>query len=118
MSVNAFNMDLNRLAKDLGIETDKVVRKVTFQLWNGITLNTPVDTGRARGNWNLSEDNADTSINKGATSVQSYSEPTGKKAIYITNSLPYIQALEKGSSKQAPTGMVEITMNNVGSSLG
>ena len=118
MSVSAFNMDLNRLAKDLGLETDKVVRKVTLQLWNGITLKTPVDTGRARGNWNLSESNADTTINESATSVQSYREPTGKKAVYITNSLPYIQALEKGSSKQAPTGMVEITMNNVGSSLG
>ncbi len=118
MSVGTFNADLNRIAKDLGIETDKVVRKVTLELWNGITLKTPVDTGRARGNWNLSEGDANTSVNKGATSIQSYREPTGKKAIYITNSLPYIQALEKGSSKQAPTGMVEITTNNVGSSLG
>ena len=118
MSVSAFNMDLNRLAKDLGIETDKVVRKVTLQLWNGITLKTPVDTGRARGNWNLSEGSADTSVNEGATSVQSFKEPTGKKAVFITNSLKYIQTLEKGSSKQAPKGMVQITMNNVGSNLG
>ncbi len=118
MSVSTFNMDLNRLAKDLGLETDKVVRKVTLQLWNGITLKTPVDTGRARGNWNLTEGSADTSVNEGATSVQAYSEPTGKKSVYITNSLPYIQALEKGSSKQAPKGMVELTMNDVGSNLG
>ena len=125
MSVNAFNMDLNRLAKDLGIETDKVVRKVTFQLWNGITLKTPVDTGRAKGNWNMSVGRKDTSTNDNATSTpqgQPAKKPflikgSGVSVIYITNSLPYIYALEHGHSQKASAGMVAVTVNEVRASL-
>ncbi len=38
---------------------------------------------------------------------------SGKRPIYITNNLPYISKLENGSSKQAPNGMVNLTMNEV-----
>jgi hypothetical protein len=113
MSIESFDKDIQKFAKKSGLEVDKVVKKVVLQAWRGVTLKTPVDTGRARGNWNLSEGSIDGSINNSATTIKAYREPKGKKDVYITNSLPYIGLLEKGSSKQAPKGMVSTTMNEI-----
>jgi len=41
----------------------------------------------------------------------------GDETIYITNNLPYICKLEYGSSKQAPNGMVGLTMNNISNNI-
>lgn len=113
MSIGSFDSDIKKFAKKAGLEVDTVVRKVTLQAWNGVTRKTPVDTGRAKGNWNMAEGSMNTTVNKGATQVQTYKKFSGKKDIYITNSLPYIMALEKGSSQQAPKGMVDVTMNEI-----
>jgi len=113
MSIYSFDRDIKKFAKQSGLEVDKVVQKVVLQAWNGVTKKTPVDTGRARANWNLSEGNMDTSVNKHATTIKPFSKTSGKKDVYISNSLPYINLLEKGSSKQAPKGMVELTMNEI-----
>lgn len=38
----------------------------------------------------------------------------GSAAIFLTNNLPYIERLERGWSKQAPTGMVALTVAEFG----
>jgi len=117
MSIQSFDADIKKFAKKAGLEVDKVVRSVVLHAYRGVTLKTPVDTGRARANWNISEGEMNTSVNKNATQIQPFRKPTGKRDVYITNSLPYIMLLEKGSSKQAPQGMVDITMNEIRSSF-
>lgn len=94
------------------------VRKVAIDITSSVILKTPVDTGRARGNWQVQ-------INSPITSTLDVNDKTGATTIgtatntlanykagdiYITNNLPYIIKLEQGSSKQQPAGMVAITI--------
>lgn len=115
MTVATFKMDLSKFAKHLDVEVEKVVRKISFEIYNGITQKTPVDTGRAKANWNIGFQNPNLKVDMKKTTFTPVSIPKGKgkHAIFITNNLPYIAMLENGSSKQAPTGMVAITMNDV-----
>ncbi len=121
----SFDKDLVNFSKRTGVELDKTVRKIALELYDGVTKKTPVDTGRAKGNWNMSVGRKDISVNNSATSTpqgQSAKRPilikgAGEKPIYITNSLPYIYALEHGHSQKASAGMVAITVNEVRVSL-
>ncbi len=111
---------------------DKVVlvqKKLAFQILEGIVNMTPVDTGRARGNWQVTigapsaavdENRFDKAgggtISAGAAVISSL---TDLGAIYITNNLPYILPLERGhSQRQAPSGMVQVTLDRVSAQLG
>jgi hypothetical protein len=115
----SFDKDLVNFSKRTGVELDKTVRKIALELYDGITAKTPVDTGRAKGNWNMSVGKKNTKVNVMAKGKQGVSlkKGDGEKPIYITNSLPYINTLENGSSKQASAGMVDITVNEVRASL-
>ena len=87
-----------------------------------VKLKTPVDTGHAQNNWLLNVGSPDTGgtvsqagvatdvfAARNADALANY--PEGKyPAIYIQNNLPYILALEYGYSKQAPAGMVAVTV--------
>lgn len=103
-------------AKD---KQDLVVRKVALDLYRSLAMKSPVDTGRFRGNWQVG-------VSTVNTTVDSPVDPSGEAAIaraeaaltnvkvggviYLTNSLPYAKPLEYGHSKQAPGGMVRITV--------
>jgi len=118
MSVASFQLDLKKFAKQLDLDLELVTRKIAFDLYTDITQMTPVDTGRAKANWNIGFRNINTQItdNTVFTPVD-IPKGAGKHAIYITNHLPYIGVLENGSSKQAPSGMVKVSMNNLKSRL-
>ena len=54
----------------------------------------------------------------GANAKGSVGRITGKgDVIYITNNVDYINELDKGSSQQAPNGMVSLTINEVQAQL-
>lgn len=96
-----------------------VARDVAFQLAESVILKTPVDTGQARGNWEpgINTIPLETFLNRlspsGAESVNRAKQIIAGLKIgdefSIANSLNYIQLLEDGSSKQAPSGMMRIT---------
>jgi len=93
-----FALDIEKFSKDAGLEINLVVRKISLDAYTRVTKKTPVDTGRARANWNLSVGNIDDTTTQ---SVMQKSPMLPKntgltKAIYITNSLPYINRLEHG----------------------
>ena len=114
MSVASFNVDLNKFAKSMNIELETVVRKLAFEVYKGVTQKTPVDTGRAKANWMLGYGSINSTITNNTTfTLVQPPKGSGKRPIYITNNLPYISKLENGSSKQAPNGMVNLTMNEV-----
>jgi hypothetical protein len=81
-------------------------------------MGTPVDKGRARGNWNVGVNEIDRSVNEdrldpgGGTSVRAGQAKiladfhVGDVA-FVTNGLPYIPDLEDGSSSQAPEGWIK-----------
>jgi hypothetical protein len=93
---------------------DRIVRGLTIELFASVVRDTPVDTGRARGNWQTSVENAPAveveRLDKSGGSaiaeiVSTTPAKVGSKTL-LTNNLPYIRSLEEGSSKQAPAGMV------------
>jgi len=107
----SFDVDLSRFTKDMGLELDTVVRKVALDAHNRVTQKTPVDKGRAKANWNVGTGAVDYTTSE-STTIQrpTLNKGDGKRPVYITNNLPYIHKLEQGSSKQAPSGMVAVTM--------
>ena len=122
----SFDSDIRRFSKTTGVAIDKAVRKIAFDAFAMVTKKTPVDTGRAKGNWNISAGSVNKSINETATSTgqgrpatnpMNVKKGDGVKPIYITNSLDYIQNLEDGTSQKAPNGMVAITVNEIRASL-
>lgn len=128
-----WSLDMSAYAKKKGVEIKEIRKIFAFMLYSSIVKKTPVDTGRARGNWNISVGNPDGSTDPSKTSAQYKSasgvpEPKGDESIYISNNLPYIETLEYGGypnppksgtgktvngfSKQAPNGMVGVTLAN------
>lgn len=96
-------------------EIEDIIRKSVFDLTNSIIMDTPVDTGRARGNWFVSFDNPINSeldnLDKNGTSTISKAQSKIinnpiPQVYWIQNNLPYILRLEYGWSKQSPAGMV------------
>lgn len=100
------------------IETnaDAVTRKVALAVDSAVVIATPVDTGRARSNWQVNlggpasgtrgalDQTGQAAIAEGRTEIAKY---RGGSAIHITNNLPYIGRLNDGWSAQAPSGFVE-----------
>lgn len=90
-----------------------------------VVQKSPVDTGRFKGNWNLSIGSADNSttqtvdtgggatIARANTAISAYSQIDGFPAIVISNNLPYGPRLEGGYSGQAPNGMVALTIAEI-----
>lgn len=144
-NLREFSKAMKTRAKNLGDNVPDLVRKTALAIDVAVTQATPVDTGRARANWQIGLGSAPT----GVVSVSSGTRPRVKGmnkkerkksirswrsardaaagvaaqealknaqsvlaaykggAIYIRNNLPYIGALNRGHSRQAPAGFVQ-----------
>ena len=123
-SLRAFELSLDKFINEtVPADIAKLQKTVALQILTGVVLRTPVDTGRARGNWQLTLDapvfdlsnseiprNAEGRITAGAVVLRDI-KPFS--VTYIQNNVPYIVALEEGHSKQAPAGMVAVTFAQV-----
>lgn len=108
-----FGADLQRAAEVLGVETAREAAvSLALTLHSKVSLKTPVDTGRARANWFLAEGAPRIATTESVT-PEAPPALTGKSVIYLTNSLPYIVPLEYGHSKQAPVGMLRVSIAEV-----
>lgn len=139
-----FNLQLDQFAKRVRLSGTTVAKRVAFDVFGRIVRRTPVDTGRARASWNISTNQADRSVvgevrtrlksgthapkglqqravksavnalqNKNLMGLQVKSGDT----IWISNNLPYIVKLEEGHSKQAPAGMVAVSLAEVDTAM-
>jgi hypothetical protein len=122
-----------------GGKADQVVRKVVLDVGRSVVLKTPVGDpdywqspppkgyvgGHARGNWShtagrfISPDDLPKELEEidasGAKSINRISRSCKLKGAaglihFISNSVPYINRLEDGYSRQAPNGMVGLTI--------
>lgn len=97
-------------------------KKIALDALRSIVLRTPVDTGRARGNWQVTIDVPAEGVmdEVDGGGMATVSKGTGAlgglgpyRVVWLTNNVPYIGELEKGSSTQAPTGMVALTITEM-----
>jgi len=101
---------LEQLAAVMQKKVDVVVRESTFAIFNAIVLQSPVDTGRFRANWNISANVPKTHYDESRTSNSALqmslqwvqrSSPVGG-VVYIANGLPYAAVLEYGGYPNPP----------------
>lgn len=110
------------IADELAEEIDAEVRAVSLNLLTGLTRVTPVDTGRARGNWFVGIDRPVRTIDQFRQARQAIIDGVatindivnGKyRTVIISNNLPYIEKLNSGHSTQAPKKFVEKEIDRV-----
>lgn len=100
----------------------KVMQIATVEFYRQVIISTPVDTGRARHGWNITIQSPSLTVPpEGKYSMPNIEEHglstiisvTPEQVIYITNRVPYIEDLNKGSSQQAPARFVELAAERV-----
>jgi len=106
---------------DYSRNLDEVIRRSALEVGRRIIDRTPIKTGKARSNWNISLGAPDITTRDATAEhylhgAEDLPQPgVGKLSVYdeipvmISNSLPYAPKLERGSSTQSPSGMVRIT---------
>jgi len=133
MNLTEFNAQMHNFTKLFEPRVTKsLIQKIALDLWKEIISRTPVDTGRARANWQLDENYSATSTFKdfgksSGTPKTGTPPPYGSgphdpvipdispaHAYEIFNNLVYIERLEQGHSKQsAPNAMVAGSLQNL-----
>jgi hypothetical protein len=109
------------VAADVEPAVDDTLRKVALVANQTVIMATPVDTGRARANWQISIDTeltgeVDSTDAQGALARnQEVIRGYRNGAIILQNNVPYIGALNNGSSAQAPAGFVEKALQTAAS---
>jgi len=122
--VSDYGADIRRFMAGASREQASVAtRAVSLRVLSGVVLRTPVDTGRARANWQASvgqggrgevdaeDKGGGATIERGAAAI---GQQRGFEQVVLENNLPYIGKLEDGSSRQAPDGMVANTLAALG----
>lgn len=116
-----FAADLKKICDRAGDKAELVVRRAALDIGGQLIDRSPVDTGRFKNNWQTGIGGIDSSTSaspdasgapartKLAASIDAW---IPGRSIWITNSLPYAYRLETGWSKQAPSGMVRLTVQN------
>lgn len=95
-----WNLDIEKWCGKSAERMAGIKKTFAFMLYSSIVKKTPVDTGRARANWNISAGSPDLSVSdetdKGFKNPKSVPDAPGDTPIYISNNLPYISTLEFG----------------------
>lgn len=109
-----FERAVERFGIEALVRVDKVRRASILELFSLVIDETPVDTGRLRGNWQ-------TSLNSPIMGTTDRLDRGGNAAkaealanlgalvdiVFMSNNLPYAERIEyEGYSRQAPAGMV------------
>lgn len=117
----SFSGDIGSFVRKATEAHNKITRVATLELFSGIIRATPVDTGRARGNWQASVgapvagelEREDKAGSAAIADAEKNTPPGAGQMTYLANNLPYIEDLERGSSTQAPEGMVRKNVDRV-----
>jgi len=115
-TLDQFAVNIRKRGQAVPRGVDLIVKKVSGAALAAVVTATPVDTGRARGGWQVglglapsgrtSEDRAGAStIAKGTSTI---SRRGTEQTVFISNNVEYIGFLNDGSSAQAPADYVGI----------
>jgi hypothetical protein len=118
-----FHKALKKFKVDSLEKAEAVFQKVALDMSRRIIMRTPVDTGRARANWqagvNARPSTSAVSVDKSGRQTTSAVKGTASElkvgdVFSLVNNVAYIVPLEFGHSKKAPHGMVRITVAEFG----
>lgn len=122
MSAKQFAFELDKAKLDTDEKISDAISLIAMFCLRGIVRKSPVDTGRFRSNWqvsknvprttqlNLTKETQAATIARGQRTIETF-DLKNDSMIIIQNNLPYANRLENGWSKQAPNGMVGLTVN-------
>lgn len=125
-----FDRSLDEFADSLGLEVVTVQKKLAFDIFGDVVAGTPVLTGRAMNNWNVSVGSPDhdtTEEGGSASAIASLKQSAALRelaalapgqTVWLSNSLDYIIPLSEGSSQQAPNGWIDRAVFNNLNALG
>lgn len=129
-NLDAFAKRMNRIAVQVESNVEEAVKDCAEAVTRTVIEATPADTGKAKSNWivaldvpasteksafipgfvgSTAEANSQAAIGLGMEVIQKY-KVSQNRSINITNSLPYIGALNDGHSTQAPAAFVRIAV--------
>lgn len=126
-----FGRQLQAFAEKTEVTVDEAFRGIVIELFSSIIADTPVDQGRARGNWQTSVGSPKSGVvnrlddtgmvgsmtarSTGGAIAEVFSTQMGiGDVVWLSNNLPYIGRLEyENWSGQAPHGMVRKNMARV-----
>lgn len=101
---------------------DQTVRAITYALFAEVIDRTPVDTGRLKGNWQVSQGapvggTVEITDKDGGTTKTKVAVGMGGwgSVTYLTNNLPYAYRIEYDgwSHTKAPAGMVRVSFARI-----
>ncbi len=122
-----FTLEIDKFVDDVPKKLLTLKQKLALEALRRLVLRTPAATGHARANWQVTigtptagviaggDPSGAATIADGSGKILAVVEPFGQ--IWISNNVPYIETLEKGSSSQAPNGMVAVTFADIQSIL-
>lgn len=116
-NIRQFNQFMRNITPEIEEKLGEIRRWVAIEIWTRVTQKSPVDTGRFRASWNIEEGSPDLSVRPEGR----YGQPLMPSNIsdrpfaktFVSNGLPYGERLEFGWSRQAPHGMVRVTIAEV-----
>ncbi len=117
--LGTFARRIRARGKRIEQNADALVVKTAILINQAVVLATPVDTGRARANWQASigtpiiEPTDDEDIS-GNSTIAHNNGAIGRRGpgqtVFISNNVEYIGDLNDGSSSQAPANFVELAV--------
>ena len=115
----SFELQIKEFENMTAEKSELLFKKVCFDLSNSIIMDTAVDKGTARGNWqpdinSIQNDVLEIEDKSGNATVAKVASKTNNLKLgqyfTLTNNLPYILRLEYGWSKKSPQGMLGINV--------
>lgn len=124
----SFGDQIREFSIDFSNLSDQVYRITVISFFNQIIFASPVDTGRFRSNWFVTESIPSTRISSSVLTANQVTRNVEQKVngaihvrvFWLTNNLPYAEVIEfggygdgpktiNGFSRQAPKGVVRTT---------
>jgi len=122
--VGKFNNSVISWSLKANKRTEEIHQEVATEGFRILKRRSPVKSGRFRANWRVGLNSPDLTADDSFTTSQYGDEPNQnemkearrvirkakvKDKILLTNALPYAKNIERGDSKMAPHGVIELS---------
>ena len=127
MTAQEFRKGLTGFEANMLREIDLRIRRIGLELLKKLIDKTPVDTGHLRHNWQVTiNTQTDTELpGEDTGGIATFNREKVKLTnlgpgplVVFQNPAPYAERIETGTSKQAPQGMVRISLQEVANTYG